>query len=68
MKGFIEVHCELINMVDNSVEYYKVSININNINLYRNNYILCNTGDIVTPFDIKESYEEIKELIKQAQS
>lgn len=55
MKGFIEVNTEIGND--------KILVNITNIKQVCNNYIHYEND-----YDrVKESYEEIKELIKQAQ-
>lgn len=69
LKGFIEVHIEYRD------DYFKKSININHIITFENNYI--NTSRILSGYHtktsytegvlVKESYEEIKQLIKNAQ-
>lgn len=57
MKGFIEV-----TNISNTRKY---TLNINHIVLFEDNSITLKYSD--KAFSIKESYEEIKQLIKKAQ-
>ena len=58
MKGFIEVTC-----THGDVIY----IRVDTIVFFRDNFILQMYPDGTCHNDVKESYEQIKELIKQAQ-
>lgn len=64
MKGFIEV-----TSIDLNLDYqeFLVNININNILCFYDHMIYCVHTDGHC-FNVKENKEEIKELIKKAQS